>query len=321
MRIIASYFLRRCYDNFFQYLATRKRSVRKEIYGIFLIAAFAIVIALIVNELGNENRIPLVYLRPLYILIILASAYFWIRIITAILEKVVEPTLGVTKTHGIKNLFYVVAGIVLVAVVSSVYNFDLAGVLVGAGFAGIVLGLAAQQVLGNIFAGLSLLAARPFDIGDRITLTTASYSLLGGTYPRENSLNGFTGVITDIGIFFTRMTFDDGTPAVFPNSVVIGSMAVNHTRVTARTVRVRMDLDKRIEYNNFKAKFLEVIKNFEIIDSDRSYVAIVDIGLTTYQIVMVVWAKVNYEEPVKTIVIQEALKIQSELQAKIPVQS
>jgi small conductance mechanosensitive channel len=301
-------------------LGARKKSIRKEIYGIFLIAAFAIIVALIIGQLGNENRIPLAYLQPIYVLIVVASAYLWIRIITAILEKIVEPTIGATKTQGIKNLFYVAAGIILVAVISSVYNFNLAGVLVGAGFAGIVLGLAAQQVLGNIFAGLSLLAARPFDIGDRITLTTASYSLLGGTYPRENVLNGFTGVVTDIGIFFTKMMFDDGTPAVFPNSVVIGSMAVNHTRITARTVRVRMDLDKRIEYNNFKSKFLEAMKKFEIIDSERSYVAIVDVGTKTYQIVMVVWAKVTYEEPVKTIMIQEALKIQSELDSQLPPQ-
>jgi len=301
-------------------LGARKKSIRKEIYGIFLIAAFAIIVALIIGQLGNENRIPLAYLQPIYVLIVVASTYLWIRIITTILEKLVEPTIGVTKTQGIKNLFYVSAGIILVTVISSVYNFNLAGVLVGAGFAGIVLGLAAQQVLGNIFAGLSLLAARPFDIGDRITLTTATYSLLGGTYPRENSLNGFTGVVTDIGIFFTKMMFDDGTPAVFPNSVVIGSMAVNHTRIAARTVRVRMDLDKRIEYNNFKSKFLEAMKKFEIIDSERSYVAIMDIGAKTYQVVMVVWAKSTYEEPVKTIMIQEALKIQSELESQLPSQ-
>ena len=301
-------------------VAGKKRSIRKEIYAIFLIAALAIALALIIGQLGNENRIPPEFLQPIYVLIIVASAYLWIRIITAILEKVVEPTIGVTKAHGIKNLFYVVAAIVIIAAISSVYSFNLAGVLVGAGFAGIVLGLAAQQVLGNIFAGLSLLAARPFDIGDRITLTTASYSLLGGTYPRENALNGFTGIVTDIGIFFTRMTFDDGTPAVFPNSVVIGSMAVNHSRITARTVRVRMDLDKRIDYNSFKSRFLEAVKKFDLIDAERSYVAIVDVGLNTYQIVMVVWAKATYEEPVKTIVIQEALKIQSELQEQLPVQ-
>jgi len=203
-----------------------------ELAGFIAVVAFAIVTALIVNFTGNRDYIPSGYLLPLYAIIVVITGYAWVRIFTAILEKVVEPTIGVTKTHGIKNLFYIIAAIVVAVIISSLYGLNLTGVLVSAGFAGIVLGLAAQQVLGNIFAGLSLLASRPFEIGDRITLATSSYNLLGGTYNRESLINGFTGVITDIGIFYTKMTLDDGVPAVFSNSVVIGSMAVNHSRIS-----------------------------------------------------------------------------------------
>lgn len=38
----------------------------------------------------------------------------------------------------------------------------------GAGFTAIVVGLAAQQTIGNVFAGIVLLAARPFRVGDRV---------------------------------------------------------------------------------------------------------------------------------------------------------
>jgi small conductance mechanosensitive channel len=299
-------------------LGSPKRSIRREITGIILVVVFGIATALFTSILGNQNYIPPTYLKAIYALIVVVAGYLWIRIITTILEKLVEPTIGVTKTLGIKNLFYVVAGIIIVVIISSVFGLDIGGVLVGAGFAGIVLGLAAQQVLGNIFAGLSLLASRPFEIGDRITLTTSTYSLLGGTYPRENSLNGFTGIVTDIGIFYTNMTLDDGTPAVFPNSVVIGSMAVDHTRISLRTVRVRMYLDKRLNYDSFKSSFLESMKKYEIIDPQKSNVEIVDIGDDKYQIVMIVWARSAYEEPVKTLMIQEALKIQAEMMAKLP---
>ncbi len=166
--------------------------------------------------------IPLDYLEPIYAIIIIITVYVWIQIGTAIIEKVFEPTIGITRAHGLKNLFYVVAAIIIVVVISAVFNYNLSGILIGAGFAGIVLGLAAQQVLGNIFAGLSLLASRPFEIGDRITLVTASYSLMGETYSHEALLNGFTGTVTDVTIFFTKMDLDNGIPAVFPNSVVVG---------------------------------------------------------------------------------------------------
>ncbi|MDA4131115.1 MAG: mechanosensitive ion channel, partial [Thaumarchaeota archaeon] len=130
----------------------KKRSVRIEIVGIILVIGFGVATAIFISFMGSKSYIPSEYLQPIYVLIIVITGYIWIRIITSILEKVVEPTLGVTKTHGIKNLFYIIASIIIIAIISSVYNLNLGGVLIGAGFAGIVLGLAAQQVLGNIFA-------------------------------------------------------------------------------------------------------------------------------------------------------------------------
>jgi len=78
-----------------------------------------------------------------------------------------------------------------------------------------------------------------------------------------------------------------------------------------------MDLDKRLDFNAFKSKFLESMKKYDIIDSEKSNVETVDVGISTYQIVMIVWAKSAFEEPIKTIMIQDALKIQSDMMAAI----
>lgn len=288
-------------------------SIRREIAEIIAVIAFAAVAGYLVSFMSYHNYIPNEYLRPIDAIIILVSGYVWVRIVTAVIEKIVEPTTGVTKAHGIKNFFYVVAAIILILIISAVFNFNLTGILVGAGFAGIVLGLAAQQVLGNIFGGLSLLASQPFEIGDRITLVTGTFSLMAETYPHEGQLNGFTGVVTDITIFFTKLDLDNGTPAIVPNAVVISSMAVNHSRISSRTVRVRVDLDKRIDFEVFKQRFFESIKKYEVIEPDKSRIETVDIGSTTYQVAIIVWTKSAFEEPIKTIVIQNALKIQTDL--------
>ena len=284
-----------------------------------VIIAFAAGFAIYEIHVFYSNMIPGIYLKPIYAIIILISGYIWIRILTTLLEKVVEPTIGITKTHGIKNLLYIVAGVLLIAVIAALFNFGgyIYGILVGAGFAGIVLGLAAQQVLGNIFAGLSLLASRPFEIGDRITLVTASYGLMGGTYNRENQLNGFTGVVTDVGIFYTKVALDEGTPSVFPNSVVIASMAVNHSKVKLRRVRQRMDLDKqKIQFQEFRRRFIEAMKRHDdVVDPSQTNVEISDVGIPTYQVVMICWSRSAFDEPVKTIMIEEALAIQRELSA------
>ena len=285
-----------------------------------LIIAAAIAVAYLVSFFSKPpyNFIPKEYDLTIYAIITLISGYIIIRLVSALLLKITEPTLGKTKANGIKNFFEIVAAVVIIGIISAIFTFNITGLLVGAGFAGIVLGLAGQQVLGNIFAGLSLLVSRPFEIGDRITLTTSSYGLLGATYAHENQLNGFTGRVSDIGLFFTKIMLDEGTPSVFPNSVVLGSMVVNHSRVSFRTVRVRMDLDKRLDFNSFKARFLEAMRTYDYIDLQKSGVEIVDVGTLTYQIVMIVWARSVFEEPVKTVMIQEAIKIQKELTSALP---
>ena len=106
---------------------------------------------------------------------------------------------------------------------------------------------------------------------------------------------------------------DNGTPAVFPNSVVLGALIVNHSKGTLRTVRVRMDIGKKVDYDIFRSRFLESQRKYDIIGAEKSSVEIVDVGATTYQIVITVWTRSEFEEPVRTLVIREGMKIQEEL--------
>lgn len=77
---------------------------------------------------------------------------------------------------------------------------------VGGAFTAIIAGLAAQQTLGNLFAGLVLLSARPFRVGDRVKLLGAGISI--------------EGVVSSLGLLYT--TFDDGdNTTLVPNSSVL----------------------------------------------------------------------------------------------------
>lgn len=77
---------------------------------------------------------------------------------------------------------------------------------VGGAFTAIIAGLAAQQTLGNLFAGLVLLSARPFRVGDRV-------KLLGSGIDIE-------GVVSSLGLLYT--TFDAGeNTTLVPNSSVL----------------------------------------------------------------------------------------------------
>jgi small-conductance mechanosensitive channel len=287
--------------------------MRTRILEFILILVASSAVALLARYLADRGLVPESYVLPIYVIIVLVGGYLVIRIVNGIIERVVEPTLGTTRARGIKNLFQVLAGILLIVFAFAMFGVNLTAALIGAGFLGIVLGLAAQQVLGNVFAGLSMLVSRPFEIGDRVTIATPSYGLTGSTYAHESQPSGFTGVIQDLGIFFTRVLLDNGTPAIFPNSVVLGALIVNHSKDTFRTVRVRMDISKKVDYDKFKSRFLESQKKYDIIDAEKSSVEIVDLGATTYQIVITVWTRSEFEEPVRTLVIREGMNVQEEL--------
>ena len=58
---------------------------------------------------------------------------------------------------------------------------------------------------------------------------------------------------------------------------------------------------------------LEALKGHDVLDAQNSAVELIDIGITTYQVVVIVHAYTVHEEPIKTIVIQEALRLQKQL--------
>lgn len=88
-----------------------------------------------------------------------------------------------------------------------------AGVALG-GFIGMVVGFATQQVLGQAIAGLFVLIARPVKIGDRVTAA------------------GETGTVQDISTLFTTIEKDDGTTALIPNNMLIGSKIYIHKKTS-----------------------------------------------------------------------------------------
>ncbi|MFI5937276.1 mechanosensitive ion channel domain-containing protein [Actinoplanes sp. NPDC051494] len=93
--------------------------------------------------------------------------------------------------------------------------FDLIGLglehlLVGSAVTGVILGLAAQPVLSNLFAGLVLLFARPYVPGQRVRVMSGA-------------LNGpLTGTIVSAGLLYSVLETEDG-PLNIPNSALIAA--------------------------------------------------------------------------------------------------
>jgi small-conductance mechanosensitive channel/CRP-like cAMP-binding protein len=77
-----------------------------------------------------------------------------------------------TAPHFIRDIFALVAYVVLTALILKIQfpTLSLGALLSGSALLGIIVGLALQDTLGNLFAGVSLQADKPFDVGDVITV-------------------------------------------------------------------------------------------------------------------------------------------------------
>lgn len=79
----------------------------------------------------------------------------------------------------------------------------------------VIVGLAAQNTLGNLIAGISLLLYRPFKVGDRLQV---------------NAPTGLeTGVVESLNLGYTLLKTDDNRRVVVPNSVMASQTTVNLT--------------------------------------------------------------------------------------------
>ncbi|WP_135304402.1 mechanosensitive ion channel family protein [Haloarcula amylovorans] len=113
---------------------------------------------------------------------------------------------------------FIAIGITILAV----WGLNISGLLVGAGFLGIVVGFAARTTLGSLIAGFVLMFSRPFTIGDWVVIGEQE------------------GIVTEITIFNTRLENFDGEFVVIPNDRV-GDQAVTN-RSQKGLLRLTMDL-------------------------------------------------------------------------------
>jgi small conductance mechanosensitive channel len=100
----------------------------------------------------------------------------------------------------------------------------------GGAVTAVVLGLAAQQTLGNLFAGLVLLSTRPFRVGDRVRL-------VGGALAGQ-----LEGIVSSLGLFYTTLV-SGADRILVPNAMVL-NLAVVPLREPERVeLRARFSAD------------------------------------------------------------------------------
>lgn len=146
----------------------------------------------------------------------LISTFAFARWARSMLEHVIGPAYG-----AILRYVMILSGICVIGVITlGMLSFQVHQLLVGGVVTGVLISIAAQQSLANLFAGVMLQFARPFRVGDRVRIRAGA---LSGT---------IEGIVTDFTITYVRLETDDGL-VFLPNAQVLAA-AVSPVRPAPR---------------------------------------------------------------------------------------
>lgn len=118
--------------------------------------------------------------------------------------------LGDSRSAPLGLIISVIGYLIVILSTLDVLGVNMGGLLLGGAFTGVIVGIAAQQTLGNFFAGLVLLFVRPFTLGEMVLFRSGP---LGGE---------FEGRVTDMGLFYVTVLTEQG-PVQLPNAGVLAS--------------------------------------------------------------------------------------------------
>ena len=125
-------------------------------------------------------------------------------------RRALQPLVGQAHAGIVRYVLLVVGVFVVLTASLELLGISPRQLLVGGAVAGVLLGIAAQQSLSNIFAGLVLLFASPFRVGDLVRF-------------RAGALSGeIEGVITDLSLTYVRLKTEEGS-VLLPNSQALNA--------------------------------------------------------------------------------------------------
>jgi hypothetical protein len=126
-------------------------------------------------------------------------------------RSVLEPVMGTGHAAVVRYALVLIGAVTTLLVTLVLFGVPIGQLLLGGALTSVFVGIAAQQALSNVFAGMVLLLAHPFRVGDAIRM-------------RAGALSGeIDGTVTEIGITYVRLSTGSGVISV-PNSQVLNAV-------------------------------------------------------------------------------------------------
>jgi small-conductance mechanosensitive channel len=138
------------------------------------------------------------------------------------------------------------------------------------GIGGVAIALAVQNILGDLFASLSIAVDKPFEVGDSI------------------AVNGFSGTVEHVGLKTTRVRADSGEQIVISNAELLKNSLRNYKRMLNRRIafalRVNPDTPPALAAKVPPA-LKAIIESKDKIRFDRAHLKVLDQNFLEFEVV------------------------------------
>ncbi len=175
----------------------------------------------------------------------------------------------------LRNLLLVLLVLVAAYAILLAWDINVTGLVASAGIIGLALSFAAQDTLGNLFAGIAILTDKPYQLGDYIVLDT-----------------GERGQVTHIGLRSTRLLTRDDVEVSIPNGIMGRAKIVNESG--GPHVRYRLRVPVGVAYGSdidrVMALLTEVAANHgSVCDTPEPRVRLRTFGESSLDFELLVW--------------------------------
>ena len=180
------------------------------------------------------------------------TCFIVMQIILKTLERIlgrankIDGTLKGFIHSAVKIVLWILTGII----VAGALGIPTTSLVALISIAGLALSLSVQNILSNLFSGLTLLVSKPFKSADYV------------------EVGGRNGIIKSVGLFYTQLNTLDNVSINIPNSDVTGTTVINYSREPLRRVDRVFSAAYESSTENVKAAVFEAISRDEKILRD-----------------------------------------------------
>ena len=220
--------------------------------------------------------------------------------IVSIFGKVLRKVKGMDETliKFLENIVYYALMIVVLLTALGKLGVETTSFLAILGAAGLAIGLALKDSLGNFASGVMIIMFKPFKVGDVVTAA------------------GVTGSVSEVGIFNSVFTTPDNQKIIIPNGAITSGSITNINANDTRRVDLVVGIGYEDDIKKTKDVLNDIISSHEKVLLDKGItVAVSELADSSVNFVVRAWVKTPDYWDVK-FALTETIKLRFDAYAK-----